>query len=101
MDLLKISELCAKRGQRDAVAAAPDYVPSQERLCALASSDHWLTLKEFCEFYTDPIEVNLASEEVWPVQDFERITGYLNDAEEEMEKKKEGVKAEGAEGASK
>ena len=39
------------------------------------------SLAEFIEVYCDPIYVELDSEKVWPVQQFERITGYLHDDE--------------------
>ena len=81
-DVLKLSDASARRNERDVAKALPDGVPSAERLCAIAASDNWFSLAEFIEVYCDPIQpVELDSEKVWPVQQFERITGYLNDDE--------------------
>ena len=80
MALLKINETMTKRNEHDIVkSAAYDSVPSSEKLCAMANCDKWFALKEYCEFYCDPIYVELDSEKVWPVQKFEKITGYLDE----------------------
>ena len=78
--LLKINETMTKRNDKDVMkSAAADAVPSHERLVAMAECSKWFTLHEYCEFYCDPIYVELESEKAWPVQKFEKITGYLED----------------------
>ena len=41
--------------------------------------DKWFSLAEYIEFFCDPVYVELESEKAWPVQKFEKITGYLNE----------------------
>ena len=60
-------------------SAAADAVPSSERVAAYARSLKWFSLSEYIEFYCDPVFVELESARVWPVQKFEKITGYLNE----------------------
>lgn len=78
--LLKINETMLKRNEKDVMkSAAADAVPSSERVAAYARSLKWFSLSEYIEFYCDPVYVELESERVWPVQKFEKITGYLNE----------------------
>ena len=61
--LLKINETMTKRNDKDVMkSAAADAVPSHERLVAMAECSKWFTLHEYCEFYCDPIYVELESE---------------------------------------
>lgn len=78
--LLKINETMTKRNEHDITKSASyDSVPSHEKLSAMAKCDKWFKLEEYCQFYCDPVYVELDSEKVWPVQKFEKITGYLDE----------------------
>ena len=77
--LLKINETMLKRNEKDAMKSCADYVPSHEKLTAFSKSDKWFNLAEYIEFFCDPVYVELESEKAWPVQKFEKITGYLNE----------------------
>ena len=74
-----INETMLKRNEKDAMKSCADYVPSHEKLTAFSKSDKWFNLAEYIEFFCDPVYVELESEKAWPVQKFEKITGYLNE----------------------
>ncbi|KAJ1458987.1 hypothetical protein M885DRAFT_512111 [Pelagophyceae sp. CCMP2097] len=77
--VLKMVEVQRKRGGANIMdCAASDLVPSQGKISAYVRSDNWLSLEEYCEFFAAPLFVELESEKVWPVQKFEKLTGYLN-----------------------
>ena len=78
--LLKINEQMLKRSATSLMqSAAADHVPSQEKLRAYLGCDKWFDLDDFLRFYDAPVHVELASEKVWPVPKFEKVTCYLED----------------------
>lgn len=90
-NVLKIYQICERRNERDPMACgAADVVPSADRIRACADSAHdkpWFSLREFLEFFTDPVHIELESDKVWPTQRFEEVTGYLDDVDPDLNSK--------------
>ena len=90
-DVLKVHQICTRRNVPDPMdCGAADFIPSADRIRACADSNHkkpWFTLREFLEFFTDPIHIELESDKVWPTQRFEQVTGYLDDVNDDLTSK--------------
>jgi len=90
-DVLKVHQICTRRNVPDPMdCGAADFIPSADRIRACADSGHkkpWFTLREFLEFFTDPIHIELESDKVWPTQRFEQVTGYLDDVNDDLTSK--------------
>merc|ERR1711898_1602 len=67
-DVLKVHQICTRRNVPDPMdCGAAEFIPSADRIRACADSNHkkpWFTLREFLEFFTDPIHIELESDKV-------------------------------------
>jgi hypothetical protein len=45
-----------------------EYLPSNERVIALAEQDSIFSIEDFLSFHGDSIDLSLAAEKVWPIQ---------------------------------